>query len=59
MEALGWQVGAPRAAERLTTVTVLLVSDVGPQSRAGQPSVACWRERPARKLKVNNAGVPK
>ena len=29
MEALGWQVGAPRAAERFTMLTVMLISDVG------------------------------
>lgn len=29
MEALGWQVGAPGAAERATMITVLLVGDLG------------------------------
>jgi len=35
MEALGWQVGAPRATERLTMLTVLLVSDVGAAVASG------------------------
>ncbi len=35
MEALGWQVGAPHAVERLTMLTVLLVSDVGAAVASG------------------------
>ncbi len=35
MEALGWRVGAPGAAERLTMVTVLSVSDLGAAIVAG------------------------
>jgi hypothetical protein len=35
MEALGWQVGAPGAAERLTMVTVLSVSSLGSAIVAG------------------------
>jgi hypothetical protein len=35
MEVLGWQVGAPLAAERLTMLTVLLVSDVGAAIASG------------------------
>jgi hypothetical protein len=35
MEVLGWQVGAPLAAERLTMLTVLLVSDVGAAVASG------------------------
>jgi len=35
MEALGWQVGAPGAAERFTMLTVLLISDLGAAVAAG------------------------
>ncbi len=35
MEALGWQVGAPRAAERFTMLTVMFVSDLGSAALAG------------------------
>jgi MFS family permease len=35
MEALGWRVGAPRAAERFTMLTVLLISDLGAALAAG------------------------
>jgi hypothetical protein len=35
MEVLGWRVGAPRAAERFTMLTVLLISDLGAAVAAG------------------------
>ncbi len=35
MEALGWQVGAPRAAERFTMLTVMFVGDFASAALAG------------------------
>ncbi len=35
MESLGWQVGAPRAAERLTMLTVMFMSNLGAAGAGG------------------------
>lgn len=41
MESLGWVVGAPRAAERFTMLTVMFVSDLGAALLGG--AVLGWR----------------
>jgi hypothetical protein len=41
MDALGWRVGAPGAAERATMITVLLVGSLGATLAGAQPSDTC------------------
>ena len=46
MESLGWVVVAPRAAERFTMLTVLLVSDLAAALAGGAViGFSLWQER--------------